>query len=211
MSSSSFPKLDTEVSDYLNQILPNSSELIIKAHNLGFRFFIGFLKSEENSGLIDTVITHSRYPHMVIGIRTLMKYPFFKFVWDLRQNHGDVMISSEFNSILDTYNAVYSQLVNYFPCVLINRKANPIKVIFDDKYNVFVIDINSYKGFIADKLTVQKHRYIMLDRSECIQDTETVKFKLGDVTLTVKQYVQIKYLIEFYKLALIYENARDNQ
>jgi hypothetical protein len=204
MSSSNFPG---EVSDYLNQILPNSVELIIKAHNLGFRFFTGFLQSNENSGLIDTIISHQRYLHMVIGIKTLMNYPFFKFVWQLKQDYSDLIIGNELSNILETFDTVYNHLVNYFPCVLINSKTNPMKVIFDDKYSVFVIDINTYRGFVTDKLAVLKQKYVALDRSECIADTQKVRFKIGNVSLTVKQYVLVKYLIEFYKLARIYETT----
>jgi len=207
MSSSNYPSIDSEVLDYLNQILPNSPELITKAHNLGFKFFTGFLQTNENSGLIDTIIRHQKYLHMVIGIKTLMNYPFFKFIWQLKQDYGDIIIGTELSNILETFNTVYNHLVNYFPCVLINSKTNPIKVIFDDKHSAFVIDIKTYRGFVIDKLAIMKRKHWMLDRSECVKDTEKVRFKIGNVPLTVKQYVLAKYLIEFYKLARIYENT----
>jgi hypothetical protein len=77
-------------------------------------------------------------------------------------------------------------------------------VIYDDKYNLFVIDLVTYRGIIIDKYVTWNRKVNPLDRNECISDTRHVKFRIDDFDLTVEEYVLSHYLTDFYKLLSIY-------
>jgi hypothetical protein len=194
------------VFSYLKRYYPDIEELVTKATNK-FRYYTGFIKSEEDTNVLDTVILHDKSPAMVIGIKTLNRYPYFRFIWRVRSEEADAILSTQYESIFDTYNVVYDKLVYSFPCVLINSKAVPYKIIYDDKQNLFVVDLVSFHGLIIDKYVTWKRKVNPLDRNECITDTTTVKFDISGVQLTVKEYVLSYYLINFYKLLSIYRDS----
>ena len=201
-------EFDINVLSYIAITLPGAPEVITKINSLGFRYYIGWIKDTENTEVVDTILQHQRYPHMVIGIKTMIKPPYFRLVWKLRQEYDDVIEANEVRSINDAFETVYRSLVRYFPCVLINSKTQPYKIIYDDKHNVFVVDLTSYRGAVYSKLAVQKQKYQPIERSECVNDTVEVKFNVDGVVLTVKQYVYSRYLIELFKLIRIFQNSQ---
>jgi hypothetical protein len=192
-----------KVLSFLLRKYPDIKDLIDKANDK-FRFYTGFIKSEEQSHIIDTIIVHQRHPAIVSGIKTLTKYPYFKFVWKTREDEDDAIISREYSSIFETYKVVFNEVVYSFPCVLIGSKTKPFKVIYDDRYNLFVIDLVTYRGIVIDKYVTWNRKVHPLDRNECIADTHSVKFRKDDFDLTVEEYVLTGYLTDFYKLLSIY-------
>jgi len=192
------------VIEFLRRKYPDIKELMDKASNK-FNFYTGFIKSDDPTHVTDTIIVHQRHPAIVTGIKTLTKYPYFKFVWKTREDEDDAIISSQHSSIFDTYNVVFNDIAYFFPCVLLGSKTKPFKVIYDDRHNLFVIDLVTYKGTIIDKYVSWNRRVNPLDRTECIIDVHTVKFKIEDLELTVKEYVLTRYLTDFYKLLSIYK------
>jgi hypothetical protein len=203
-------EISINVLSYIAIKLGGVPEALTKINELGLRFSTGFIKDTSDTQVLDTIIHHQKYPHMVIGIKTMIRPPYFKFVWKLRQDYDEVMEINEVESINDAYQAVYQNLVDYFPCLLVNAKVKPYKIIYDDGHNVFVVDLKTYKGAIYNKLAMRKVNFQPLNRGECIQDTEEVKFSINGVILTVKNYVQSRYLIEFFKLFKIIHYAQNS-
>jgi len=188
---------------FLSKKYPDIKELIDRA-NSKFKFYTGFIKSDDPSHTMDTIIVHERHPAIVTGIKTLTKYPYFKFIWKVREEEDDAILSNEYNSIFDTYEFAFNEIAYFFPCVFIGSKSKPFKVIYDDRHNLFVIDLVTYRGTIIDKYVTWNRKVNPLDRNECIADVQTVKFKVDDFDLTVKEYVLSRYLTDFYKLLSIY-------
>jgi hypothetical protein len=188
---------------FLSKKYPDIKELIEKA-NGKFRFYTGFIKSDDPSHVTDTIIVHERHPAIVTGIKTLTRYPYFKFVWKTREEEDDAIISNEYSSIFETFNVVFSEISRFFPCVLLGSKSKPYKVIYDDRHNLFVIDLVTYKGIIIDKYVTWNRKVNPLDRNECIADVTTIQFRIDDFNLTVEEYVLSRYLTDYYKLLSIY-------
>jgi hypothetical protein len=203
-------EISINVLSYIAITLPGAPEVLTKINDLGLKFYTGWIKDTSNTHVLDTIIRHQKYPHMVIGIKTMIKPPYFKFVWKLRQDYDDIIEANEVETINDAYQLVYHELVNYFPCLLINSKTKPYKIIYDDGHNVFIIDLKTYKGDIYNKLAMKKVNFHHLSRSECKTDTEEIKFNIDGVKLTVKEYVQSRYLIEFFKLFKILHYAQSS-
>jgi len=191
------------VLEYLYKAYPDIKELIERANNK-FKYYTGFIKTEDIGHVTDTIIQHERHPAIVSGIKTLTKYPYFKFVWKTRDDEDDAIISQQYDSITDVFNVVYNQVVYFLPCVLLGSKTKPYKVIYDDKHNLFVVDLITYKGVIIDKYVTWNRKVNPLDRAECIIDTKTIKFVVNGVALTVEEYMATKYFTDFYKLLGIY-------
>ncbi len=203
-------EIGINVLSYIALKLGGVPDALTKINELGLRFSTGFIKDTSDTQVLDTIIHHQKYPHMIIGIKTTIKPPYFKFVWKLRQDYDEVIEINEVESINDAYQAVYQNLVDYFPCLLVNSKTKPYKIIYDDGHNVFIVDLKTYKGAVYNKLAMRKVNFQPLSRSECKADTKEVKFSIDGVILTVKDYVQSRYLIEFFKLFKILHYAQSS-
>jgi len=190
---------------YMQKPYPDLRELLQKA-NGKFRLYTGYLKSDEDNHLLDTIIEHERHPSVIMGIKTLIRYPYFNFVYKSRdpESIDEVIINTQYDSIFDIYDVIYDRLVSFFPCGLFKSKERQYKIIYDDKHSIFAIDLFNYRPIIIDKFATWRRNLNALDRTECIDDTITVQFNINGVNLTVKEYALVEYLIDFYKVLKIY-------
>ena len=195
-----------QVLKLMEKIAPGSAEPLSKyLEPKDFKLFIGFFKKDHSETLPDTVIIHPKHLSMVTGIKSLMYYPYFKTVWQQRQDYDDIALSKEYDSILDTYDVVYDNLSTLFPCAVIKTKGKQTrKVIFSDNRIAFTIDLANNKPEVISKVGFKDKRYDSYDINECINESKEIQFPLKGITLTVKDYVMVYYLIPYYKFLSIF-------
>jgi hypothetical protein len=190
----------------MEKIAPGSTEPLRKyLEPEQFKLYVGFLSKDQSETLLDTVIVHPEHASMVIGIKTLMYYPYFKLVWQQRQDYDDVVITKEYNSIVDTYDAVYESLAERFTCTKVKEKGKYTrKVIFSDRRLAFIIDLINGKPEVTSKVGLHNKRSDPYDINECIKDSKEVKFNFRGIKITVMDFVMHHYFIPYYKLLAIF-------
>jgi len=190
----------------MEKIAPGSKEPLRKyLEPEQFKLYVGFLNKDQSETLLDTVIVHPSHQDKVIGIKTLMYYPYFKLVWKQREDYDDVVVTKEYNSIADTYNAVYESLAERFTCTQVKEKGKYTrKVIFSDRRLAFIIDLINGKPIVTSKVGLHNKRSDPYDINECIKESKEVRFNFRGITITVMDFVMHHYLIPYYKLLAIF-------
>jgi hypothetical protein len=199
--------VDPVVKQYLNQFITINIEHII---NLGMQTFIHSVGSinlanfeQKGKGVLDTIITHVENQAIISGIKTRKHdQQYFDFIWGIPKD--SYVIIDDMPGILDTFESVFKSLYGHTLCVQVTLNKIPHKLIFDYSSTIFAINSANHQPKLLHKYVIINKKKQELDPEECWKYINEVRFSIMGIPMTVRQFLQGKYLLEYIKIAKIY-------